>query len=89
MDISVLTEFLLQDCLALIPVLWLAGAILKATPRLPDWFIPYILTVLGIAGACGIVGFGMEGIIQGVLVAGGAVLGHQLIKQAQNGGKTE
>ena len=89
MDVGNLAGYILDNCLVLIPVLWIVGYILKNTPKMPNWLIPYVLTVLGVAGACGVVGFGVDGVIQGVLVAGGAVLGHQLVRQAQHGGKAE
>jgi hypothetical protein len=46
-----------------------------------DWTIPWVLLAVGILAALGIIGFTVDAAIQGVLVAGAAVLGHQLVKQ--------
>ena len=77
-----LTGYILEHCLVLIPALWVIGALLKNTPKVPNWLIPYVLLVCGVVGACFLVGLTVDGVVQGVLVAGVAVLGHQLLKQA-------
>lgn len=77
-------KFVVEQALVLIPALWIIGAFLKNTPSVPDWVIPYVLLTLGIVGAVGIMGLSVQSIVQGVLVSGAAVLGHQLIKQAQS-----
>ena len=82
MDFELLTGYILEHCLVLIPALWVIGALLKNTPKVPNWLVPYVLLVCGVVGACLLVGFSVDGVIQGVLVAGVAVLGHQLLKQA-------
>lgn len=78
-------QYITQEALILIPVLWIIGAILKATPNMPDWTIPYALLAIGIVGAVLLMGSTPQAYIQGILVAGAAVLGHQLIKQAKEG----
>ena len=82
MDLEVLTGYILEHCLVLIPALWVIGALMKNTPKVPNWLIPYVLLVCGVVGACFLVGLTVDGVVQGVLVAGVAVLGHQLLKQA-------
>lgn len=82
MDLEVLTGYILEHCLVLIPALWVIGVLLKNTPKVPNWLIPYVLLVCGVVGACFLVGLTVDGVVQGVLVAGVAVLGHQLLKQA-------
>ena len=86
MDGNMLLDYVMEQCLVMLPVLWILGAVLKNTPHVPDWLIPYILTIFGVAGACCLVGFHVEGVIQGVLVTGCAVLGHQMCSQAQKKG---
>ena len=83
MDIS---SYLTQQALILIPVLYLIGMLLKATPNVPNWLIPYILGGLGILGAVFLLGFNIESVIQGVLAAGASVYVNQAIKQAQEKG---
>lgn len=86
MDFS---NYVQPELLILIPVLYGAGAVIKQTQAINDKWIPLILTILGIALSCLYV-IGTEGIspvsiftsiVQGVLVAAGAVYGNQLIKQ--------
>ncbi|REK74501.1 holin [Paenibacillus paeoniae] len=63
------------------PVLFIMGLLLKNTPRVPNWTIPWVLLVIGMTGGIVIVGSPVQGIIQGVLVTGATVLTHQLVKQ--------
>ncbi len=82
MDISEILKYIVDKAFVLIPCLWIIGFIIKKIPKCPDWIIPFVLLVLGIAGALAIIGLTAEAVIQGVLVTGVAVLTHQLIKQA-------
>ncbi|MGI2294189.1 phage holin family protein [Paenibacillus sp. GXUN7292] len=77
-------DFIIEKALVLIPVLFILGAFLKKTPKLVDWIIPWVLLVVGVAGGIALVGDPLQGILQGVLVTGATVLGHQLIKQTVN-----
>jgi len=83
MDIS---SYVTQQALILIPVLYLIGILLKATPNVPNWLIPYILGGLGILGAVFLLGFNIESVIQGILAAGASVYVNQAIKQAKEKG---
>lgn len=78
-----IVNFVVEEALILIPVLLILGKIIKATPRVKDWLIPYILLILGILLANALMGVGVNATIQGVLIAGAAVFTHQLIKQAK------
>lgn len=77
-------EYIINEALIIIPVLWILGTFLKKTPEIADWTIPWILLVVGILIAVGVIGFTIDAAIQGVLVTGAAVLGHQLLKQTSN-----
>ena len=55
--------------------------LLKNVDVIPDKWIPLILLPLGIAGAIGLMGLNMDAAVQGVLVTGAAVYGHQIAKQ--------
>lgn len=63
--------------------LYVVGLMLKKTPIVPDWVIPWALAGLGIVAA----GFSMEGgftvenILQGLFACGAAVWGNQAYKQ--------
>lgn len=74
-------EYIINEALIIVPVLWILGNFLKRTPKVQDWIIPWVLLAVGILAALGIIGFTVNAAIQGVLVAGAAVLGHQLVKQ--------
>ena len=81
---EILSEFLIEEALIVIPVLLILGTIIKGTPRFKDWTIPYALLVFGIAFTVALLGFNVDSVIQGVLVSGAAVFGNQLYKQAKN-----
>jgi hypothetical protein len=74
-------KYIVEEALIIIPVLWIIGLFLKNTPGVPDWTIIWILLVLGVVITIALLGVTPQAIIQGVLVAGAAVLGHQLLKQ--------
>lgn len=74
-------DFILEEALIVIPVLWILGAFLKRTPNIADWVIVWVLLVVGIIATVALLGFTAQAVLQGVLIAGAAVLGHQLIKQ--------
>ena len=78
-----LLEFVSENYLILVPVLWVIGTFLKKSPKVPDWTIPWIILVLGVVGsvATAIDNPLTEAVIQGILVAGAAVLTHELIKE--------
>lgn len=76
-----LIDFLNENYYVLIPVLWIFGFALKQTPRIPDWTIIWILLALSICFSTIMYGFSGEGIINGIIAAGVAVLGHQMVKQ--------
>lgn len=84
---EILKEFLVEEALIVIPALLILGAIIKATPKIEDWTIPYILLGLGVAFTVSLTGFNVDSIIQGVLVSGAAVFGNQLYKQAKDKNK--
>lgn len=77
-------KYIVEEALIVIPVLWVIGKLLKDIPKIQNWLIPWILLVIGVVATMGIMGFTIESAIQGVLVAGASVFGHQLLKQTQN-----
>ncbi|MDQ5984052.1 MAG: hypothetical protein RUMPE_01083 [Eubacteriales bacterium SKADARSKE-1] len=74
-------DFLNENVYTLSIALFLIGLFLKQTPKIPNWSIPYILSVLGVIACNIIMGIGMESTIQGIIVTGVAVYVHQLGKQ--------
>jgi len=79
---EILNEYIVQQALIVIPVLLILGKIIKETPTVKDWLIPYILLGLGVVFAVALMGINVDAVIQGVLVSGAAVFGNQLFKQA-------
>ena len=81
-------KYIIENMLILIPVLYIIGMILKSTPKVVDWSIPWILLVIGIGAALAVgVTSGTpipDAIIQGILVTGVTVFTNQLIKQTIN-----
>ena len=88
-------DFIKPELLAVVPVLYFVGAILKKCEGVPDRFIPAILGVVGLAlavlwvlAACPLADYQevlmavFTALTQGILLAGMAVYGNQLFKQA-------
>ena len=80
MDFS---QYIKESMLILVPVLYIFGLILKRTPKIPDWTIPWVELVLGLALGILYGGLNAESAVQGVLCAGCAVFASQLIKQTK------
>ena len=78
---EMLKDYILDNALILIPAIYVIGAILKGTELVKDKYIPVILLPIGIVLAMLLVGFNVNGFIQGVLVTGVAVYDNQLVKQ--------
>jgi Phage holin family Hol44, in holin superfamily V len=78
-----LEQFIVEEALYVIPVLWILGFILKKTPSIADWIIPYILLIVGMGLTLWTLGLNPQAVAQGFLVTGAAVLGHQLVQQAK------
>lgn len=90
MEMEAIMSLVKENFVALIPVLYVVGTFLKKTEKVNDKWIPLTLMGVGIVLAmpladysAGVVLGVIEGIVQGVLVAGGAVLANQVVKQAQ------
>lgn len=73
--------YVVNEALILVPVLNVIGCFIKGTEKIEDKYIPLILLVLSIILSIALIGFSVDSIIQGVLVAGAAVLTNELIKQ--------
>lgn len=75
--VSLITD----NALILVPALYILGMIFKGTEKIQDKYIPLILLPIGIAGAIALIGFTVQGFVQGILVVGAAVYANQLVKQ--------
>lgn len=74
-------NYIVDNCLILIPVLYIIGMILKNLEYIEDKYIPLILLPIGIALAIAIKGIDVNSVIQGILVTGVTVYGNQIFKQ--------
>ena len=74
-------NYITENALILIPVIYIIGMILKGTERIKDKYIPVILLPIGIVLSMALMGIGINAIIQGILVVGVSVYTNQLIKQ--------
>ncbi|MDR0314506.1 MAG: phage holin family protein [Oscillospiraceae bacterium] len=74
-------EYIVTDGLILIPVLSIIGMAIKNTQAIPNRYIPLILLFVGILFGVFIIERSAFGAVQGILVSGAAVYGHQIYKQ--------
>lgn len=74
-------QFVQENVLVISAALFVLGAFLKRVERLKHWLIPFILLPIGIALCVAVTGSVVEGITQGILVTGAAVLTNEIIKQ--------
>ncbi|HBL06298.1 MAG TPA: holin [Clostridium sp.] len=74
-------NYITENALILIPVLYIIGMILKGIERIKDKYIPLILLPIGIGLAMALMGININAIIQGILVVGVSVYTNQLVKQ--------
>ena len=76
-------NFIIEEGLIMIPVLYIIGEIIKFTSVLNNKWIPLTLLVFSILFTPLLLGeFTPDNIVQAVLVTGVTVLGDQLIKQS-------
>ena len=76
-------NYIIENALILIPVLYILGSFLKNLENIKDKYIPLVLLTISIGFSVAIIGFSVDAIIQGILVTGVTVLGNQLIKQSK------
>ena len=77
-------NFIIEEGLIMIPVLYIIGEIIKFTGVLNNKWIPLTLLVFSILFTPLLLGgFTPDNIVQAVLVTGVTVLGDQLIKQTR------
>ena len=76
-------NYIIENALILIPVLYILGTFLKGLENIKDKYIPLVLLAISIGFSIAIIGFSVDAIIQGILVTGVTVLGNQLIKQSK------
>lgn len=83
--IELLEQFIVPEMMILVLVVWVLGVFLKKTPKIPNWSIVWILTLVGIIYAMLVLGLTPLGFAQGILATGFAVLGYDLVTQTKKG----
>lgn len=81
-------QFILEEGLVMVPVLFVLGEIIKHTALLDNRFIPFVLLVVSILLTPWLLGgFEATNIVQAILVVGAAVLTNEAKDQYLKGGK--
>lgn len=79
-------NYVVQEGLVMIPVLFIIGEIIKGTELLDNKWIPLTVLVISIGFTPLLLGaYTANNIVQAVLVAGVTVFGNELIKQTSKG----
>ena len=76
-----LSQYVPAELGILVATLWVIGYFVKQTNKISDAYIPFILMVLGIAGAVLIQGFTIISVLQGIICAAVAVFAKNVVKQ--------
>ena len=76
-------NYISDNVLVLIPVIYIVGMFLKGLKGVSDKYIPFVLMFVSIAFSIAMLGLNVDSIIQGILIAGATVLSNQLIKQSK------
>ncbi|WP_069286119.1 phage holin family protein [Aerococcus urinaeequi] len=79
-------NYVVQEGLVMIPVLFIIGEIVKGTELLGNKWIPLTVLLISIGFTPLLLGaYTADNIVQAVLVAGVTVFGNELIKQSSKG----
>ncbi|GAK39519.1 phage holin family protein [Paenibacillus urinalis] len=85
MEWTTILELIHPQLFIVLALCWVVGYILKQTPRVPNWTIVYVVTIIAVAVTVWMLGWGPESLIQGILTGAFAVYGNQLLHQAHKG----
>lgn len=79
-------NYVVQEGLVMIPVLFIIGEIIKGTELLGNKWIPLVILIISVGFTPLVLGaYTADNIVQAVLVAGVTVFGNELIKQSSKG----
>lgn len=77
-------QFIVQEGLIMIPVLYIIGEIVKSSETVKDKWIPIVVLVVSLILTPLVIDwYSADTIVQAVLVAGVTVFGNQVIKQVK------
>ena len=81
-------NFIIDEGLIMIPVLFFIGEIVKMTGLFNNRWIPLFILIISILFTPSVIGtYSPDNIVQAVLVAGVTVFGNELIKQSKGDSK--
>ncbi|MFW3504296.1 phage holin family protein [Aerococcus viridans] len=79
-------NYVVQEGLVMIPVLFIIGKIIKGTELLSNKWIPLVVLIVSVGFTPLLLGaYTADNIVQAVRVAGVTVFGNELIKQSSKG----
>jgi len=79
-------NYVVQEGLVMVPVLFIIGEIVKGTELLSNKWIPLVVLIISMGFTPLVLGaYTADNIVQAVLVAGVTVFGNELIKQSSKG----
>lgn len=85
MDWQAIFELIDPSFILVVAACWVIGFTLKRTPKVPDWTIVYVVTIVAIVFTSFLVGLSVNSVIQGVLCGAFSVYGNQIWKQTTEG----
>ena len=81
-----IVNYIVQEGLVMIPVLYIIGEIVKGTELLSNKWIPLALLIVSVGFTPLLLGaYSADNMVQAVLVAGVTVFGNELVKQSSRG----
>jgi hypothetical protein len=83
MSLESLSELVEPGLTIVVAACWVIGMILKGTPKIPDWTIVYVVTLLAVILAMALQGWTLHNALEGLVCGAVAVYGHQLFKQTR------
>lgn len=89
MDWTTLANLIDPQLLIVLAACWIIGFICKQTPKVPDWSIIFIVTIVAIAFAVFILGFTAAALLQGIICGAVAVYSNQVVKQVKEGASND
>lgn len=87
MELDVFATLINPESYVLIPVLYIIVLLLRQTPRVPSWTHAWIAIFISVVACFLYYGFMVQSFIEGVLVAGAAILAKDLIHRQWNKNK--
>lgn len=76
--------YIRSDMLPLVAALYFIGRWIKATDKIPNMYIPFILSILSIIACIFQLGLSCGSVIEGIIIAGCCTYSNELFKQTKN-----